>query len=288
MVALCVIVGYTVTRRINKSKQTLVEPLAALEQVVASRTRELKQKSELLGVTLAFTGDGVVTINPDSTVRYMNPAVEQLTLLKNNELAGEPVRTVLYQLNEDTHRSDALVTSYPSDALDPNIGTERQFIRANGETIDIQQTVADITDENGKTHGAVVVVRDVSAARAIERQLAHEATHDPLTGRVNFCEFESRVNPAIKRARNDQTLHTICYIDLDRFKSVNDSCGHATGDSLLCDLSAIFSGKLRKGDTFARIVGDEFGLLLEQCPVGKGGEISESVSLSITEYKLLH
>ena len=289
VVALCVFIGYTVTRRINKSEQSLIDHLDELEQVVAARTRELKQESDLLTVTLASIGDGVVTINPDSTVRYMNPAAEEMTLLNNDDIVGKPVSSVLHQVDMDTGQQEPLISlDSPQDDDPPAAGAEKQFKRANGETIDIEQSVADITDENGITHGAVVVLRDVSATRAMERKLAHEATHDPLTGLVNRREFESRVKMAINRASVDNTLHTICYIDLDRFKAVNDSCGHATGDRLLCDLSRIVKEQLRKGDTFARIGGDEFGLLLEQCSVKKGVEIAEAVRQSITNYQLLH
>ena len=301
VVGLCVLIAVNVIRRVSRSEQALVEHGDQLERTVAARTAELseqvaereraeqraRKESERLSVTLASIGDGVVTIKPDSTVEYMNPAAELLTQFTREQVTGRPVEDVLRLVNVETGEDRPLFTEPSSKDAESAVGGDDVLRRRDGELLDVQRTIADIRDEEGSSYGAVVVLRDVSEARALERRLAHEATHDPLTGLVNRREFESKVSAALAEARASGATHTLCYVDLDRFKSVNDSCGHAAGDKLLQELSERIRGRLRKADTFARLGGDEFGLLLEQCPVENGVVIAESVRRLVADYRLV-
>ncbi len=288
VVGLCIFIAIQIIRRINRSETSLVKHMDKLERTVEDRTIELKQESKRLAVTLASIGDGVITINNDGAIQYMNPTAEALTQLTHEQVSGKPVDTVLRSINQETGDECPLLATGTSKSTDSGRPSDRLMLRANGDLLDIHKTVADITDDNGQTHGKVVVLRDVSKARALERRLAHEATHDPLTGLVNRREFELRINNAIKRAVVDKSPHTLCYIDLDRFKAINDSCGHAVGDRLLCELSELVRAHLRKIDTFARLGGDEFGLLFEQCPIAKGSEIAESIRQAISAFQVVH
>ena len=302
VVSLCVLIAYKITRRISSTERALVKHTDELEQLVEDRTADISQEitereraeytarkeSERLAVTLASIGDGVVTIRPDSTIEYMNPAAEQLTQYEHQHVIGRPVEEVLHLVDRETGLEKNLFTETTvGNSTDEELG-DGALKRGDGSLLDIQQTVAEITDSEGVTYGSVVVLRDVSEARALALRLAHEATHDPLTNLVNRREFESRVDTALKRTHIDKVRHTICYLDLDRFKAVNDSCGHAAGDKLLRELGGKVCALLRKGDTFARLGGDEFGLLLDQCPVTKGREIAELVRQAIADYNLVY
>ena len=128
---------------------------------------------------------------------------------------------------------------------------------------------------------ARIVIKRISAKN---RQLAYQASHDPLTGLINRREFECRVDRSIQQARAQAATHALLYLDLDQFKVVNDTCGHAAGDELLQQLSKILLGFVRKRDTLSRLGGDEFGMLLENCPLDKAIEIANKLLKAIDAF----
>jgi len=138
---------------------------------------------------------------------------------------------------------------------------------------------------DGQVLGAVLVFHDITASRQLARQLAHDATHDPLTGLVNRAEFEKRLERALSSAQHYGARHALCYLDLDQFKRVNDLAGHAAGDELLKQVNSLLAGMFRERDTLARIGGDEFGLLLDNCPVDRAYIIAEAVVGAVRDYR---
>jgi diguanylate cyclase (GGDEF)-like protein len=111
--------------------------------------------------------------------------------------------------------------------------------------------------------------------------------HDILTGLVNRTEFESRLERALKSAKAREASYALCYLDLDQFKIVNDSCGHSAGDALLGQLGALLKSKIRWRDTLARLGGDEFGVLLESCSLDEALKTAEVLRLAISEFKFM-
>jgi diguanylate cyclase (GGDEF)-like protein len=128
---------------------------------------------------------------------------------------------------------------------------------------------------------ARIAIKQVSAKN---RQLAYQASHDPLTGLINRQEFECRVERSIQQARAQAATHALLYLDLDQFKVVNDTCGHAAGDELLQQLSKLLLGSVRTRDTLGRLGGDEFGMLLENCPLDKAVEIANNLLKKIDAF----
>jgi diguanylate cyclase (GGDEF)-like protein len=135
--------------------------------------------------------------------------------------------------------------------------------------------------------GAVLVFHDVSRARTLARQLAHQASHDFLTGLVNRHEFERRVGRALSRAQQEAVTHALCFLDLDQFKVVNDTCGHVAGDELLRQLASALQKKVRRRDTLARLGGDEFGVLLEHCPPGQATRVAHDLLETVQELRFV-
>ena len=142
-----------------------------------------------------------------------------------------------------------------------------------------------IRDRDGAVLGAVLVFRDVSETRRLARQLAHEAAHDALTGLVNRREFEQRLERAVASAQRHRLGHALCYFDLDQFKLVNDTAGHAAGDALLKQVRGLLVGKFRERDTLARLGGDEFALLLENCELNEACRIAEGIVAAFREWQ---
>ena len=137
-------------------------------------------------------------------------------------------------------------------------------------------------------NGTLVILEDASRQAELERKLQHQANHDPLTELVNRREFEERLQRFILRATYRNLPGVVLFIDLDRFKPINDSVGHAAGDELLCHITSILKSNIRSRDTLARIGGDEFAILLEDCQVERAAEIAEDMRRSVDEFVFVY
>ena len=119
---------------------------------------------------------------------------------------------------------------------------------------------------------------------AINRQSVYRSAHDMLTGLINRCEFQTRVERAIRHAQTQSVTHALLHIDIDRFKSVNDACGQRAGDELLQELAQLLLSSVRKRDTLSRLGGDEFGMLLENCPLDRAVQIAGNLIESVGSF----
>ena len=156
---------------------------------------------------------------------------------------------------------------------------EWMFQDRHGEPQHVEVTVTPLPGASPPQHQ--IVVRDMTARTIELRKVSHEAAHDPLTGVPNRREFERRTEIAIRNAVREKTEHVLCYLDLDKFKSVNDTAGHAAGDELLKQVATLLRSHARSGDLLARLGGDEFGLLLENCSLEHGIAIVQAIVQAI-------
>jgi diguanylate cyclase (GGDEF)-like protein len=156
--------------------------------------------------------------------------------------------------------------------------------RNDGIEIPVVHSAAPIRDRSGALLGVVLVLHDVSRERQYAAKLSYQASHDALTGLINRNEFERRLGLALQSAAQIGRHHSVMYLDLDQFKVVNDTCGHAAGDQLMRQVSALLLTCLREGDTLARLGGDEFGVLLENCPSEAALRIADKLRQIVTEF----
>jgi diguanylate cyclase (GGDEF)-like protein/PAS domain S-box-containing protein len=248
----------------------------------------LFKEKERAQVTLQSIGDGVITTDAEGAIEYLNPVAEQLTGWRNGEAQGLPLPRVFRIIDEATR---AAVQDPAQEALADwcRLGSSSQFalVRPDGKEFAIEYSAAPIRDRGKQVIGSVVVFRDVSEMRGMARQLSHQASHDPLTHLINRREFENRLRHALESAHSDNKHHALCYLDLDQFKVVNDTCGHIAGDELLKQLGAQLLQRVRDTDTLARLGGDEFGVLLEGCPLDKAREIADILRQSVKEFRFV-
>ncbi|MBT8097102.1 MAG: diguanylate cyclase, partial [Woeseia sp.] len=236
----------------------------------------LFREKESAQITLRSIGDGVITTNEENIVEYINPVAEELTGWKVDDANGRPVDEVFRGFHEETCEplENPLAVSMrrnrPIKSVRPTL-----LIRRDGNELYIESTASPIRNDRGKATGGVLVFHDVSESRELNRRLSYHASHDILTGLVNRREFENRLERALKSARARETSYALCYLDLDQFKIVNDSCGHSAGDQLLGQLGALLKSKIRWRDTLARLGGDEFGVLLESCSLEEAMQTAE-------------
>jgi diguanylate cyclase (GGDEF)-like protein len=144
-----------------------------------------------------------------------------------------------------------------------------------------------LTSADNEALGLVLVLHDTSELRGLARQMTYQASHDALTGLVNRREFERRLQEAMDLAQTGDAAHALCYLDLDRFKVVNDTCGHTAGDNMLREVASIVKEAVRDSDTVGRIGGDEFALLLVGCPLEKARQIADDVVKSVNDFRFV-
>ncbi len=161
---------------------------------------------------------------------------------------------------------------------------EERMLRRDESDLWVRMSARRVGDEEGKSQ-FLIVCEDVTEAHQLAEQLSYHATHDALTGLVNRREFEQRVARAIAATRGAAVTHALCYIDLDQFKVVNDTCGHDAGDELLRQLTQLLRARIRQRDTLARLGGDEFGLLLEHCALEDAQRVADGVRRAINEFR---
>ena len=248
----------------------------------------LHAEKELAQVTLRAIGDAVVTTDGTGRVTYLNPVAEQLTGWSNTEAHGHPVSEVLHLVGE----LDGSVLANPAERVlgmgkADAMAENALLVARDGRRFSVADSAAPLRDREGKLIGAVVVFQDVTQQRRIANELRHQAAHDALTGLINRREFERRVTHAIDRARVDNVQHALCFVDLDQFKVVNDTCGHAAGDELLRHLAAHLRQHLRRQDTLARLGGDEFGLLLEYCDRPAAEAVAGELLSALQEFRFV-
>jgi diguanylate cyclase (GGDEF)-like protein len=168
------------------------------------------------------------------------------------------------------------------------LGRRALVIRpAGGAEHLVELSASPIHMETGETIGAVVMLHDVTEVRGMARQMSYQATHDALTGLVNRREFERRLQESVDTAHRGDGAHVLCYLDLDRFKVINDTSGHVAGDAMLRECAKILRDAVRDSDTVARVGGDEFGMLLVGCPLEKARQIADDVCRAVNEFRFV-
>jgi diguanylate cyclase (GGDEF)-like protein/PAS domain S-box-containing protein len=248
----------------------------------------LFREKESAQITLRSIGDGVITTDAECNVEYINPVAEELTGWKVDDASRRPIDEIFRGFHEETCEplenplSVSIRRSRSIKSVRPTL-----LIRRDGNELYIESTASPIRDGKGDVTGGVLVFHDVSESRELNRRLSYHASHDILTGLVNRTEFESRLERALKSAKAREASYALCYLDLDQFKIVNDSCGHSAGDALLGQLGALLKSKIRWRDTLARLGGDEFGVLLESCSLDEALKTAEVLRLAISEFKFM-
>ena len=241
----------------------------------------LQQEKERAQITLESIGDAVITTDVAGNIAYMNPAAEQLTHWNAEHAGGLPLAALFSLLDEQSADGNQNLVDQ---VLQGNLkgGTEhtRLIQRLDGSTVSVNLVGSPILTD-GQVSGIVLVLHDMTQERQYIANLSWQATHDALTGLANRREFEYRLELALNALARAPGKCTLMFLDLDQFKVVNDTCGHAAGDELLRHICAVLQAGLREGDTLARLGGDEFGVLLENCPPEQAEKIAEYLRQSV-------
>lgn len=239
-------------------------------------------------VTLRSIGDAVITTNRFGLVEYLNPVAESLTGWRCIEAIGQPVDQVFRIVHQHSHAgvgnpvarclAEGAITGATADAL---------LIARHGAEYAVEDSAAPIFGADRLVSGAVMVFRDVTPQRKLHQEAEHRSRHDHLTGLPNRREFEHLLEQLFVSARSEDVEHALCFIDLDRFKAVNDSCGHAAGDLLLKKVSDLLRQCVRATDKVARLGGDEFAVLLQHCDLATARQIAQDICDHMADMRFL-
>lgn len=248
---------------------------------------QLFEQKELAEVTLGSIHDGVITVDASAKVRFLNHFAQRLTGWSQPGAVGQCATQIVHMFEELSGKPVDFVGQCLGSGHSLTIDSTIKLRTADGRHIDIEGSVAPIWSANGEVLGAVLVFRDVSHERMLTQQLSWEAAHDPLTGLINRREFENRMMGVLRDARDDRHEHVLMFIDLDRFKIVNDTCGHGAGDRLLQLLTKTLQDHMRDSDVLARLGGDEFGALLQGCSVQHAMVRAEEMRHAIKSFRFV-
>ena len=282
--------GFNLMRRtVQKHERVLEQTNANLENLVAERTSDLANARELAETTLKSIGDAVLTTDEQGRIVSMNPVAESLMGWKLTEIHKQLAWDVFKVVNQmDQKPVECPVKRCLQQDKIIHLENNSNLIRRDGSLVPISDSAAPIRSEKGTIIGSVLVFKDVTEERRLSTELSYQASHDALTDLINRREFEMRVTSALRSAHNEERQHAIAFLDLDEFKVVNDTCGHASGDKLLQDISELLKKELRASDVLARLGGDEFALLLDTCPLDRAKDICERMRNSVQSYRLVH
>ena len=248
----------------------------------------LHEEKELLHITLNAINDAVISTDQQMNITFMNPVAEKMTGWSQAKAQGKPVSDVVHlTIGPDGELINDLMAMYSSQYLHTSL--EQSLILHGYHTgqFDVQLAISPMRKLNAEPIGLVLVLQDVSKSRELMRQLSYSASHDLLTDLANRGCFEESLKSALTLTAEQQQQHSLAFIDLDHFKAVNDTAGHAAGDELLRQLSQLMQDHIRNSDRLARLGGDEFALLLLDCPHEQGLQVVQSLVNKINEFQFM-
>lgn len=239
---------------------------------------ELHEEKERLRITLESIGDAVISTDPQGVVTFMNPIAETMTGWNYADALGRPASEIFITIDDANGQALPDPVSECLRLMQPRYQQgDAVLLARDGNCIDVQSSAAPVKTAGDEVIGAVLVFKDASQARALRRTLEHHANHDSLTALPNRRAFEQELREAIAEAEEQARRHVVCFLDLDRFKIVNDSAGHTAGDALLREISDLLRYRTRSHDLVARLGGDEFAILLRDCSVAEGESIARQL-----------
>ncbi|WP_343462924.1 diguanylate cyclase [Pantoea sp.] len=252
-------------------------------------TDALFQEKERMAITLDSIGEAVISTDDEMRVTFMNPVAETLSGWPQAQAAGVPLGSLLHITRgaAGDRVENLLLCQLPGEKTTPDLEEELVLHTPDGGQVEIHYSITPLKTLTGVSIGAVMVIQDVSESRRMMKRLSYSASHDMLTRLPNRHSFEQQLKRWVGDAAAHDARHVLVFIDLDKFKAVNDTAGHAAGDQLLRELAKLMQTLLRESDVLARLGGDEFGVLLPHCTVEQAREVVQRMVSAIGNYTFL-
>jgi len=264
----------------------LIRAIGSLTDITQSKEAEarlivsaamLADEKERLKVTLQSIGDAVICTDAANRVTFMNPVAEKLTGVDSDRALGKVLGHVYWAVDEETGQRIGLTRPSAGDRHHSDQNSRAVLIRRDDTRCSIRQMVSSIINDRNEFCGLVIVFQDFTDARALQRQLAYAAAHDALTGLANRSSFIRAMEEMVDLCRLNGGEHQFMFVDLDHFKAVNDTVGHAAGDALLKRVADAIRDVLGPEDIVARLGGDEFAVILKSAAPARGADAARSI-----------
>jgi len=279
----------TQANRILSQEGRIERMLGICQDITSLRNlnEALFQEKERMAITLDSIGEAVISTDEEMRVTFMNPIAEQISGWSQEDAAGKPLSELLHitQGRHGPQIENLLLCHLPTEKTTPDLVEDLVLHTPAGEKMDIHYSITPLKSEAGAEMGAVMVIQDVSESRKVMKRLSYSALHDTLTRLPNRASFEHQLKLLLMDAAEHQHQHVLVFIDLDKFKAVNDTAGHAAGDALLRELSELMQHRLRSSDFLARLGGDEFALLMPECQVDQAREVVQRIVSAVNDYR---
>lgn len=246
---------------------------------------DLSHERELLRTTLLSIGEAVIMTDQEARVVFMNPAAERILLSATNKVIYRAIDTVMQIVDAD---GNPLANPLHSALLQRrlvSLNNDAYLKLADGSMLAIQDSAAPILRNNKELLGGVLVFSDVTEMRSLQKRLGYQASHDPLTGLINRSAFETILQDVVKESVMMAGHSVLVFLDLDHFKQVNDSAGHAAGDELLKQLAVLMNARMRASDIVGRLGGDEFGIIFRNCSVEYAETLMHEMIAEICQFE---
>ncbi|MFT5503309.1 MAG: diguanylate cyclase (GGDEF)-like protein/PAS domain S-box-containing protein [Gammaproteobacteria bacterium] len=255
----------------------LLNNQSQLEQLVEERTQELIESEQHFKTLVESAPICIHQIDLDGNLMSMNGAgLEMMRVDNEQSIVG------LAYLDAVSELDRLRVSSLLDEAFNGQF-SEFEFLTEDGT--ELSSNFVPIFDVNQKVNRLMGITQDVTARNRAQEELSYQASYDALTGLINRSEFERRVERLIASTHQGDGVHALCFLDLDQFKVVNDTCGHIAGDELLRQVGKQLLSSVRNSDTLARLGGDEFGLLLEHCSLDQAQRTANAMLEGINEFR---
>ncbi|MFV2032475.1 MAG: EAL domain-containing protein [Gammaproteobacteria bacterium] len=242
--------------------------------------KQTEEKLNKLSRAVEYSSSAVIITDIEHRIEYVNPKFTEISGYSSEEAIGE---TPQFLQSEHTlgARYDDL---FESIATDGEWKGELYNRKKNGSFYWASNSISGIRDKHGVITHYISILDDVTQEIELKEQISFQASHDVLTGLINRREFERRAERLISTFQQGQDDHALCFMDLDQFKVINDTCGHTAGDELLRQLGEVLQSTVRQRDTLARLGGDEFGVLMEHCSLDQARRVAETLASAVSDF----
>jgi len=245
--------------------------------------RQVEQAHRALSFHVENSPLAVIEWDAQFRVRRWSGRAESMFGWSAGEVIGRGLEHWRFVFEDDRPRVDAAIEAL-RDGEPRNLVRNRNY-RKDGSIVHCEWHNSLLLDEHGVPVSVLSLVQDVTESARLSEKLSYQATHDALTGLHNRRAFDQRLEEAVNEVRgNAGVCHVLCFLDLDQFKVVNDSCGHAAGDELLRQVGRLLEHGVRRNDTVARLGGDEFAVLMEHCEIGAAREVAAKLLGGLRDY----
>jgi diguanylate cyclase (GGDEF)-like protein/PAS domain S-box-containing protein len=268
----------------NEAEELFLARIAGMRRFIEIQ-KSIEKQRENLAAILESVGEGVYGVDDKGRITFANSAALRLLGLRDSKVLVGKSASAAFHVPERSDEVDRLKESYFSGKKLK--GWETHFRHLGGKEIPVDCTLYPLT-VNSKKEGSVIAFRDVSERKMMEEKLRWQATHDHLTGLYNRRYFETYLEREIENVKRSGIKSALVYLDLDRFKYVNDTAGHEVGDQVLIDLSHMVNKCLRRFDIAARIGGDEFALIIKNVDDSVAVRVADEIRNALSNLRVQH